>query len=495
MPRDGASYLKSLKDGREIILMGKRVEDVTTDPAFRNSVATFASLYDYQCQPENVERMTFVSPTSGERVNRCWQLPTNYREMVERRQAMEEWAEIHYGFMGRSPDHVAATLTGMYQGLHYFEEYDKDRARAFRDYFHYVRDNDLFLTYVIINPPEDRGKQPGERESNNVRVVDEDAEGITVQGCKMLGTSAVMADEILVSCLQPLQPGDEDYALTFCVPMNHPGLKVLSRKSYEGAAHSVFDNPLSSRFDENDAVIHFDQSKISWDRVFVYRDIDMARKQFHAAPGHIQQNYQAQMRLEVKIRFLVGLAHKITEAIGTAEIPAVRDILGHLAAQAGSVKAFVRAMEAEGEQFGEYFVPNRHLVYTAQVLTQAMYPQVINTLRELSGGNLIMLPSGIEDFADETIRDWSLQAQLSPSMKAEEKVKLFKLAWDAVGSEFASRHTQYEMFYAGAQFTTRGNSYRTYDWEGSKAMVDRVLDSYDLTEELNRRKTAAQAAE
>ena len=493
MPRDGKSYLESLRDGREIILMGKRVEDVTTDPAFRNSVASFASLYDFQCQPENVEKMTFVSPTSGERVSRAWQLPTNYDEMVERREALEASAELHYGFMGRSPDHVASTLTGMYQGLDLFEAYDAKRAAAFRDYFHYVRDNDLFLTYVIINPPEDRGKNPGERQSNNVRVVDEDAEGITVEGCKMLGTSSVMADEVLVSCLQPLRPGDEDYALTFCVPMNHPGLKVLSRKSYEGVAHSVFDNPLSSRFDENDAVIYFEQSKIPWDRVFVYRDVEMARNQFHAAPAHIQQNYQAQMRLEVKIRFLAGLAHRITEAIGTAQMPAVRDILGHLAAQAGSVKAFVRAIEAAGEQRGEYFIPNPHLVYAAQVLTQAMYPEVINTLRELSGGNLIMLPSGIEDFADETIRDWSLQAQLSPSVTAEAKVKLFKLAWDAVGSEFASRHTQYEMFYAGAQFTTRGNSYRTYDWDASKAMVERMLEGYDLTEEVNRRKTAAAA--
>jgi 4-hydroxyphenylacetate 3-monooxygenase len=152
-------------------------------------------------------------------------------------------------------------------------------------------------------------------------------------------------------------------------------------------------------------------------------------------------------------------------------------------------------MGAEGEQHGEYFVPNRHLVYTAQVLTQAMSPQVINTLRELSGSNLITLPSSIEDFADETTRDWSLQAQLSPTMSAEEKVKFFKFAWDAVGAEFASRHTQYEMFYAGAQFTTRGNSCRTYDWQGSKAMVERILDSYDLTEEVNSRKAAAKAAE
>ena len=51
-----------------------------------------------------------------------------------------------------------------------------------------------------------------------------------------------------------------------------------------------------------------------------------------------------------------------------------------------------------------------------------------------------------------------------------------KLAWDAIGSEFASRHTQYEMFYAGAQFVTRAPAFRTYDWDRSANLVDSILD-------------------
>ena len=98
MPKNGQDHLESLRDGRDVYIYGKKVEDVTTDPSFRNSVDSFARLYDYQCEPENLEVMTFESPDSGERVNRCWQLPTCYEEMVQRREAISGWAELHYGF-------------------------------------------------------------------------------------------------------------------------------------------------------------------------------------------------------------------------------------------------------------------------------------------------------------------------------------------------------------------------------------------------------------
>ena len=277
--------------------------------------------------------------------------------------------------------------------------------------------------------------------------------------------------------------------------MDAKGVKVLSRKSYELTAGSIFDNPLASRFDENDAVIYFDEVKVPWERVFVYRNPEMCAKQFHGTPAHICQNYQSQIRLEVKMRFLVGLARKIAEMIGTVHFPQVRETLGQLAAEAASVEAFVKAMEVEGTQRGPYYLPNRHLLYTAQVLTQQLYPKIIQSLRDLAGGAMIMLPSGIEDFSDGETARLVTAAQASPTASPEDRVKFFKLAWDAVGSEFASRHTQYEMFYAGASFITRGHSFRTYDWEKATAMVDRILDGYDLQEELAGNEGSPEARE
>src|ERR1700761_3554918 len=333
--KTGAEHIASLRDGRTVYIDGKLVPDVTAHPAFRNAVQSAGALYDFQAQPQNIELMTFQPEGSSRRVNRAWQMPRSYDEMVQRRKALQAWAGVHYGFMGRSPDHVASALVGQRMGIEVFRKHSSDRAKAFMDYFDYATRNDLFLTYVIINPQAERAKDWGQQVDDLVaRIVDEDSSGITIRGAKMLGTSAIMANEVLVANLQPLKPGEEDLAFSCALPMNAKGIRVLSRKSYEASAVSIFDNPLSSRFDENDALMYFDDVKVPWDRLFVYRDTDVCRQQFHETWGHSYQNYQAQIRLSVKIRFLAGLARKLTEAIGTTNIPSVSEKLGYMAAQA-----------------------------------------------------------------------------------------------------------------------------------------------------------------
>jgi 4-hydroxyphenylacetate 3-monooxygenase len=430
--------------------------------------------------------MTFVSPSTGDRVSRAWQLPTTYAELASRREALTAWAETHFGFMGRAPDHVASCISGMYMGAEVFEAYDSRRAAALREYYEFARDRDLFLTYVIINPLADRARSAHEQTDDDLiaRICDEDSRGITVRGAKMLGTGAVTANEVLVTSIQPLKPGDEPYAVSFAIPMNARGLKILSRKSYEASAGSVFDNPLASRYDENDAVLYFDEVKVPWERVFVAGDIAMCQKQFHATPAHVYQNYQCQIRLAVKLRFLAALGRMIAAANGSENFPQVRETLGELAAHAATVDGLVHAMEIKGARQGGYFIPDRHTLYAAQVFTQQVYPEVITSLRNLAGGSMIMLPSGIEDFADKQLASYALRAQGCAVLTPLERVKFFKLAWDAVGSEFASRHTQYEMFYAGAGFVTKGHSYRTYDWDGAGALLARALEGYQLEDEL-----------
>ena len=113
----------------------------------------------------------------------------------------------------------------------------------------------------------------------------------------------------------------------------------------------------------------------------------------------------------------------------------------------------------------------------------------VQSIRDLAGGALIMLPSSVLDFANPEIRAIIEKTQRSASMDPEHKVKFMKAAWDAIGSEFGSRHMQYEMFYAGARFVTTGHSFRTYDWNGATALVEALLASYDLDDAL---RTAAQ---
>jgi 4-hydroxyphenylacetate 3-monooxygenase len=492
MIKTGAQHIETLKDGRQIYINGGQAGDVTVHPSFRRTIQSVGMLYDFQAQPENRALMTFETPDGGSRANRIWQLPGSYDDLVERRRALEAWTELHYGFLGRAPDHVASCISGMYMGIGAFQAYDGARAGALADYYRFARDNELYLTYAIINPQADRSKGAGEQQDRflTAGVVDQDAEGITVRGAKMLATGGIMANEVLVTCIQPLGKDEERYAVSFAIPMNAKGLKVLSRKSYEQGA-SVFDNPLASRFDENDAVLYFDDVEVPWERVFVSQDVAMCQRQFHATPAHVYQNYQSQVRLMVKMRFLVGIARRIAETNGVIGFPQVKETLGALAAQNTMVDALVHGMEIKGRMHGAYFIPDGHTLYAAQVLTQQLYGQVIATLRELAGGGMITLPSSAADFADPGLNSLIGKTQQSPVCSSENRVKFFKLAWDAVGSEFASRHTQYEMFYAGAGFVTKAHSFRTFDWDRCTRLVDEMLDSYSLESEFAPPRAAA----
>ena len=480
--KDGAAHLASLDRDREVYLDGTLVTRVADHPAFANGCRSAAALYDFQARPENVEWMTFDTGT-GRRANRAWQMPRSYDDLVANRVAMTAWAEQHGGFMGRSPDHLSCCISGQIMGIEVFERHGARFADAYRDYYRYARDNDVFLTYVIINPQADRSKAWGDQASEDLtcRIVDEDGDGITVRGAKMLGTSAIMAEEIFVANLQPLQEGEEDLAVCFAMPLDAGGVKILSRKSYEQNAVTPWDNPLSYRFDENDALIYFDDVKVPWERVFVFRDIDMCRAQFHDTPGHVYQNYQAQIRYTVKMKFLLAIARRITETVGTIKMPAVRERLGQMASQIGVAEGLLYGMEAAGTRYGDYFVPKKSLLYAATAYTQGLYPQFVTEIRELAGGGLIMLPSSAADLADPELARLfdTVLVSAREGEDAYDRIKFFKLAWDAVGSEFASRHTQYEMFYNGAQFVTRGHTFRTYDWGGAERILDTFLEGND----------------
>jgi len=187
-----------------------------------------------------------------------------------------------------------------------------------------------------------------------------------------------------------------------------------------------------------------------------------------------------QIRLGVKIRFLAGIARRLAETIGIAAMPAVREELGWIAAQAAMVDAMVCGMEAAGHLQDGYFVPNKHYMYAAQVLTQELYPRIVDKIRGLAGGALIMLPSSARDWADPELAQIIAKTQRSPVARPRDRVAFLKLAWDAIGSEFGSRHTQYEIFYAGARYVSCGHSYRAYDWAAAGALVDLQLEGSDL---------------
>ncbi|GAA4865568.1 4-hydroxyphenylacetate 3-monooxygenase, oxygenase component [Paenibacillus vulneris] len=476
MVRNGKQYVESLKDNRCIYINGEKVNDVTTHPAFAGITGSFAKLYDLAADPKN--DMTYTTE-DGTVANKVFMIPRSREDLAVRRRAITQWAEATCGFAGRSPDHVAGFLAGFASYPEVFGEYKQNVL----DFYKYARDEDLFVTYVIIPPQVDRSKAAHEQEEKYlpVGVLEEREDGIVVRGSQMLGTSSAVSNYLFVSCITPLRPGDEDYAISFVVPMNAPGLKLYPRPSYAMGKESVYDYPLSTQFDESDSLMVFDDVFIPWKHVFVYKNIEATRDQFHKTPAHVLGNNQAQIRLCTKVKFLIGIARKITQMGGTDKFPQVQERLGELASLAATVEGMLLASEYECIiDVNGAARPHHRYLYGIVGMQDKIYANVISILRELVGGGVLQMPSSYHEMVNPETRDDIRQYIRATGVDSEARIQLYRLAWDVIGSEFAGRHQQYEMFYNGAPFVVRGHAFRNYGYQEPLALVDQFLSSYSL---------------
>jgi 4-hydroxyphenylacetate 3-monooxygenase len=476
--RTGAEYLSSLDDGRQIFVDGERVGRVVEHPAFREAARQIANLFDIAAAPELRERMTFTSPKTGGPVWRGYQIPRSHADLKARRLFSETWAEATFGLMGRTPDHVGGFFTGFAAVPRVFAAGGQQFADNVVRFYEELRDNHLYASYAIVPPQIDRSK-PAHRQSDPTLyagVVKERDDGIVISGAQQLATAGVFSDYLHLACIHPLQPGDEAYANALAVPMNAPGLKLYPRRSFARASMNSFDNPLTSRFDESDCFCVFDNVFVPWERVFVYRNLEVSRDQWWKTPGHLYGNHQAQCRYAVKLRFMAGLAKRMNEMTGNDANPAVAIQMGELAAIVTIVDSMLQAHEtvASIDQDGVLW-PAQATLYSIMALQSELNGRMLEIVRELAGASMITLPSSAADFNNPEMAKDIARFMRSGAADAKTRVATMRLAWDFLGSEFGSRHAQYEKFYGGASFLVKQNVNRLFDYRRAAAMVDAAL--------------------
>jgi 4-hydroxyphenylacetate 3-monooxygenase len=227
--RTGSQYIESLDDGRQVYINGEKVRGVTEHPAFSGVVRSTASLYDTALDSSN--DMIFTDPETGVEANKVFMIPRNLDDLKQRRQAILSWAEITKGLLGRSPDHVGNFMAGFASAPEVFARANDSFGNNVKRFYQTIIREDLYVTYTIIPPQVDRSKtaQGQEDAFTQVGAYEERDDGIVVRGAQMLDTGGPISDYLFVSCIQPLKPGDEDYAISFVVPMGTPGLKLYCR--------------------------------------------------------------------------------------------------------------------------------------------------------------------------------------------------------------------------------------------------------------------------
>jgi 4-hydroxyphenylacetate 3-monooxygenase len=450
-PFTGAEYLESLRDGREVYIQGERVADVTTHPAFRNSARSMARLYDALHDPATQGVLT--CPTDGGPggfTHKFFRVAKSRDDLVGQREAIATWARMTYGWMGRTPDYKASLMNTLGANYAIYGPFAENAKRWYRR----AQDNVLFMNHAIVNPPVDRDKAAEQVKDVFITIQKETDAGIYVSGAKVVATSSAITHYNFLGQNAAMPINDPDLAVMFIAPMNAAGVKLICRTSYEQTANAVgtpFDYPLSSRFDENDAIFVFDNVLVPWENVLVHRDIEKL-KTFYPRSGFLAgYQFQGCTRLAVKLDFLVGIIAKALHAIGSDEFRGNQAMLGEIIAWRNLFWALSDAMAMNPVPWvGDTVLPNAQSGSSYRVFAGDAYGRIREIVEKIVASALIYLPSSAKDFKNPDIDKYLARyVRGSHGIDYKERIKIMKLLWDAIGTEFGARHELYERNYAG----------------------------------------------
>ena len=190
-PMTGDEYIQSIRDDREIWIYGERVKDVTEHPAFRNPVRMTARLYDALHDPARQDKLLVPTDTgSGGRTHPFFRTPHSSADLLADKQAIETWARMTWGWMGRSPDYKASFLGTLGGNTEFYAPFEENAKRWYKE----SQEKVLYWNHAIINPPVDRNLPPDEAGEVFMRVEKETDAGVIVSGAKVVATGSAITN-------------------------------------------------------------------------------------------------------------------------------------------------------------------------------------------------------------------------------------------------------------------------------------------------------------
>jgi len=449
--RNGEQYIRGLDDQR-VLWVGDKQVSVLGEPTFSGSLRGLAGYYDWQHQ--HADECLVTDPVSGEPMSASLIVPRNAADLAARRRCFERIARYSRGMMGRTPDYVNTTLAGFVARADLLSSTgDTTGAERLQKFYREVVEGDLALTHTIVQPAIDRSVDDlsGMNAELAARVVRRTETGVVIRGAKVLATLGPFADELFVYPSAPLPPqADPSVALMFSIPVDTKGLIQVCRDHY-GLARSTADMPFSSRFDEQDSFVIFDDVEVPYERLFIDGDI-AAYNSLIRGGWHANISQQTNVRAAVKLEFAYDLGCRMAAILNAGKRPEVALALGEILEYARLTRASLDIGEAKARDWGNgAFFPDDQ----ATRATRAMLPDWMVRANELLIGlgshNLLATPTmaAFDNPAMAPMLERYLPG--ADGHSARERAQVFRTAWDFVGSALGSRNALYERFYLGSR--------------------------------------------
>jgi 4-hydroxyphenylacetate 3-monooxygenase len=473
---DGKDFIDRINQiGAEIWFDGEKIEgEISEHPAFKGLLQTKAALYDMQQNHDLKNMMTFLSHKTGQPVGLSYMQPKTKEDLIKRRKMIEHWARYTGGIMGRSPDYLNTVLMSFASSVPFLRGKENCFPDHLQAFYEYAMENDLSFTHTFISPQVNRSQVYFERNKEPItaKVIATNEKGIVVKGARLLATQGGLTDEVLVFSVGKILL-NEDEAFAFSIPSNTKGLKFICRDTFVGG-DSSFNHPLSSRYDEMDSIVVFDNVLVPWNRVFYYNNQEVAEDFISRSSFHHFAKHQVVTRQIVKTEFLLGIAELIVETINIRGYQHIQEKMSEIIIGLETMKALLERSEnnATMDEWG-YMRPDIAPLKVAGTLFPKIYPRFTEIIQLIGASGMISLPT--ENAFHSTIADDLHQYLQGASKPAEERVKIFRLAWDLTMSAFGTRQTQYERYFFGDPIRLASDLYNSYPTADYARQVGRFL--------------------
>lgn len=480
--RNGKAVLERLRSNPpNIFINGEKVIDPTAHPFTKGMAHSLAKLYDLQFHPKYKNILTYTEPETGEQCGTSFMVSKTKEDLKKRGAMYSVWAKEVLGFMGRTPDYMNANLMAAFEAAAYFNRCErkegKDYAENMRKYYRYVRDNDLTLTHSLTNPQVNRSVGADQLSDPFIAlgIAEETSDGVIVKGARMIATLPI-SDEILIFPSTVLKENEETsrYALAFALPNNTKGLSFQCRQTMVGNGNE-FDHPLGARFDEQDALVVFDNVLVPWERVFLLYDVKLANRAYSETGAVLHMAHQVVAGKIAKMESMLGVAQSIVETIGSSQFPHVQQKISEFIITLEIMRALKLSAEelAAVNEYGT-MTPARPPLDAARNYFPATYAKFNELIQLLGTSGMITLPTE-KDFEGENAGNIKKFLQAA-NADAEYRVKLFRLAWDMTISGFGGRSALYEKFFFGDPVRMASALYEVYDKKPYSTFIQQWLN-------------------
>ncbi|MBU1712086.1 MAG: 4-hydroxyphenylacetate 3-hydroxylase family protein [Proteobacteria bacterium] len=422
-------YEESLRKLKlNVYMFGKKVLNVVDDPIIRPSMNAVAATYEFAHKPEYEEILTARSHLTGKKINRFTHIHQSVEDLVKKSK------------MGRLMGSLTACCFQRCVGMDAMNalsittyaidrKYETEYNKRFLKYLEYIQENDLVCDGAMTDSKGDRSLPPHKQADPDMflRVVEELPHGIVVRGSKAHQTGAVNSHEIIVMPTLTMKKEDMDYAISFALPSDAPGITyIMGRQSCDTRKLEglTFDRG-NMFYGGHEAMVVFDNVFVPWERLFMYREYDFTTQLVENFAAYHRQSYACKVGVG---DVLIGATQTVAEYNGTEKASHVKDKIVEMNHLNETLFCGCIACAAEGhrEASGTYLVDLLLANVHKQNVTRFPY-EIARLAQDIAGGLLVTLPSEA-DFKSPEVGKWlEKYFRTKPDVPAEQRARILRL--------------------------------------------------------------------